>query len=92
MILPEPFVVMATQNPIEYEGTFLLPEAQIDRFLIKVKVGYPSFKDEFVMLENREERQRDEFDLKKVSKPKELLAAIKTIETVYVSSQIASHV
>ena len=92
MILPNPFVVLATQNPIEYEGTFLLPEAQIDRFLIKVKVGYPSESDELEILENREKRQKDEFDLDRVTTPKKLMEASKTIEKVYVSPQIKNYI
>jgi MoxR-like ATPase len=51
-VLPRPFLVMATQNPIEYEGTFPLPEAQLDRFLMRLRVGYPSFEDEATMLVN----------------------------------------
>lgn len=51
-VLPRPFLVIATQNPIEYEGTFPLPEAQLDRFLMRLRVGYPSFEDEATMLVN----------------------------------------
>ncbi|MGD2059037.1 MAG: AAA family ATPase, partial [Anaerolineales bacterium] len=51
--LPEPFMVMATQNPIEYEGTFPLPEAQMDRFLLRINVGYPAGRDEIQMLANQ---------------------------------------
>ena len=49
--LPQPFMVMATQNPIEYEGTFPLPEAQLDRFLLRVRMGYPSINHEIHVLE-----------------------------------------
>jgi len=92
MMLPAPFVVIATQNPIEYEGTFRLPEAQIDRFLIKVKVGYPSANEEIEILENREERKKDNFDLQQVSTPEELQAANKIIESVYVAPQIKEYI
>lgn len=54
--LPKPFFVMATQNPVEYEGTYPLPEAQLDRFLLKLKMGYPSPEEEFEIL-NRMEKQ-----------------------------------
>ena len=54
--LPKPFFVMATQNPVEYEGTYSLPEAQLDRFLLKLKMGYPTPEEEFEIL-NRMEKQ-----------------------------------
>ena len=59
MALPEPFIVIATQNPIEYEGTFPLPEAQLDRFLIKLAVGYPTPDEEQEILRRRRERRSD---------------------------------
>ena len=59
MKLPEPFMVIATQNPIEYEGTFPLPEAQLDRFIVKLSVGYPSPEDEQEVLRRRRERKQD---------------------------------
>ena len=55
--LPEPFMVIATQNPIEYEGTFPLPEAQLDRFMVKLPVGYPNPEEEQEILRRRIERQ-----------------------------------
>ena len=51
--MPEPFLVIATQNPIEYEGTFALPEAQLDRFMLRIRLGYPSAADEQTILEER---------------------------------------
>ena len=63
MRLPEPFIVLATQNPIEYEGTFPLPEAQLDRFIMKLSVGYPSPDEEQEILRRRRTRRTDEFDL-----------------------------
>jgi len=74
MRLPEPFLVVATQNPIEYEGTFPLPEAQLDRFLMKLSVGYPSPDEEQEILRRRRERRQDEFDLQQVTDAAELLA------------------
>src|ERR671927_1460611 len=60
--LERPFIVLATQNPIEYEGTYPLPEAQLDRFLLRVTVGYPSREDELEVLERRRERRTDEVE------------------------------
>jgi MoxR-like ATPases len=60
--LPEPFIVIATQNPIEYEGTFPLPEAQLDRFLIRLSVGYPSLEEEQLILARRNDRKRTLLD------------------------------
>ena len=64
--LERPFLVLATQNPIEYEGTYPLPEAQLDRFLVKMRVGYPSPEDEWDMLARRLERREDEAELRPV--------------------------
>ena len=61
--LERPFIVLATQNPIEYEGTYPLPEAQLDRFVARIGVGYPSREDEWQVLARRLERQEDEIDL-----------------------------
>src|SRR5437899_7136873 len=61
--LERPFLVIATQNPIEYEGTYPLPEAQLDRFVLRMGVGYPSRADEWRMLERRLERRSDELEL-----------------------------
>src|SRR5512142_295540 len=59
LALPDPFIVVATQNPIEYEGTVPLPEAQLDRFIVKVRVGYPTPDEEQEILERRRQRKRD---------------------------------
>jgi MoxR-like ATPase len=69
MRLPQPFLVMATQNPIEYEGTFPLPEAQLDRFMLKLTVGYPSVAEEKEILHRRHERRQEEVLLSKVTMP-----------------------
>src|SRR5213082_911934 len=61
--LARPFLVLATQNPIEYEGTYPLPEAQLDRFLLRMSVGYPSRKDEWQVLADRAERRTDEMEI-----------------------------
>ncbi len=88
MKLLQPFVVMATQNPIEYEGTFPLPEAQLDRFLMKLSVGYPSVDDEQEILKRRRARKRDEFDLEAVTNADELLAMRQVVETIHVDPDI----
>ncbi len=88
MILPKPFLVFATQNPIEYEGTFPLPEAQLDRFLMKLSIGYPSYESEVEILRRRRERRQDEVELNQVTNGEELLAMRQAIEGVYVDEDI----
>ena len=92
MRLPQPFVVIATQNPIEYEGTFPLPEAQLDRFLMKLAVGYPSASDEQEILRRRRERQHDEFDLEVVTNAGELLAMRQAVERIYVDPDLERYI
>jgi MoxR-like ATPase len=82
--LPDPFVVVATQNPIEYEGTFPLPEAQLDRFMIKLHVGYPSIDEEIEIVERRRTRKDDAVSLESVVTPGEFAAMRKLIEDTYV--------
>jgi len=89
--LAQPFMVLATQNPIEYEGTFPLPEAQLDRFMIRVRMGYPSASDEMRILSGQQ-LQHPIDALKSVAKIKELLAAFKTIREVYVSNAIQKYI
>ena len=83
-----PFLVIATQNPIEYEGTYPLPEAQLDRFLLRLSVGYPSRDDEWEVLDRRMIRQTDRFELERVSDAAEVLAMQAAIEHVHVSPAI----
>jgi MoxR-like ATPase len=83
-ILPRPFMVLATQNPIEYEGTFPLPEAQLDRFLLRVRLGYPDLLDEIKILDEQQFKHPIEA-LKSVIKAKEVLDAAETIKSVYLS-------
>ncbi|MEN8241575.1 MAG: MoxR family ATPase [Chloroflexota bacterium] len=92
MSLPDPFIVIATQNPIEYEGTFPLPEAQLDRFLVKVKIGYPTPSQEIEILQRRHERQTDEVQLEQVSTVKELLEVRKAIETVHIAKEVERYI
>ena len=90
--LPEPFVVIATQNPIEYEGTFPLPEAQLDRFIVKVEIGYPSRSEEIEIIDRRHVRQEDEVPLDQVTSPEELLELRRIVEQVYVAPDIEKYI
>jgi len=92
MPLPEPFLVLATQNPIEYEGTFPLPEAQLDRFLMKLSVGYPAPEEEREILRRRRERRADEVQLATITSAEELLAMRAAIEDVYVDPDIERYI
>ena len=89
--LGPPFLVIATQNPIEYEGTYPLPEAQLDRFLLRISVGYPSPDDEWQILERRLERAVDEVQLTIVVGRDELLRMQRAVEDVYVSESIGRY-
>jgi MoxR-like ATPase len=89
--LPRPFLVLATQNPVEYEGTFPLPEAQLDRFLLRVHLGYPSPQDEIRMME-RQQLGHPVASLERVISVEELLAAQKQVRTVTVSSEIKRYI
>lgn len=92
MKLPEPFIVVATQNPIEYEGTFPLPEAQLDRFLMKLSVGYPSLEEEQEILRRRRERRSDEFQLEQVTNAKEILEMREIIESIHVEPDLERYI
>lgn len=92
MPLARPFLVFATQNPIEYEGTFPLPEAQLDRFLMKLSVGYPGAAEEQEILRRRRERQHDEVNLAQVTSADELLSMREVIENVYVDPDMDQYV
>ncbi|HEY6397832.1 MAG TPA: MoxR family ATPase, partial [Solirubrobacteraceae bacterium] len=90
--LERPFLVLATQNPIEYEGTYPLPEAQLDRFLIRMRIGYPSAEDEWEILERRVERRSEEVQLDPVVDREELIAMQSAIETVHVAPSIGRYI
>ncbi len=92
MRLPQPFIVIATQNPIEYEGTFPLPEAQLDRFIMKLSVGYPSAKEEQEILKRRRERRSDALQLEAVTDAQGLLEMREAIEDVYVDPDIEAYI
>ena len=89
--LPEPFIVLATQNPIEYEGTFPLPEAQLDRFLIRLSLGYPSKADEIDILE-RQQQHHPLDSLTQVVDSRELTAAQQGIKGIYVDRLIKEYI
>jgi MoxR-like ATPase len=92
MALPQPFIVFATQNPIEYEGTFPLPEAQLDRFLVKLAVGYPAREEEQEILKRRRKRRRDAFDLEQVTDAQELLGMRRAVEDVTIVPDIERYI
>jgi MoxR-like ATPase len=92
LALPEPFIVIATQNPIEYEGTFPLPEAQLDRFVMKLAVGYPSLEEEQEILRRRRARRGDAFQLQRVASAEELLALRQAIEDIHVDADIERYI
>ncbi len=90
-LLPRPFMVLATQNPIEYEGTFPLPEAQLDRFLLRVRLGYPDFIDEIKILDGQRLRHPIE-TLKAVANSKAVLQAAEDIKTVFLSPVVKRYI
>ena len=90
--LERPFLVMATQNPIEYEGTYPLPEAQLDRFLLRLQVGYPSPQDEWTILERRLDRGEDEIELTSVVDRETLLDMQRAVEDVHVSERLGRYI
>jgi MoxR-like ATPase len=89
--LPEPFLVLATQNPIEQEGTYPLPEAQIDRFMLKLRVGYPSREEERQILDRMAVTHAD-IAVKTVVTPDEILAARELVDQIYVDDKIKDYI
>ncbi len=90
--LPAPFIVIATQNPIEYEGTFPLPEAQLDRFIMRLKVGYPEPAEELEILKRRRERKADEIVLSQVTNADDLLEMRAAVEEVFIDPDVESYI
>ena len=86
--LPAPFIVMATQNPVEQEGTYPLPEAQLDRFMFKMSVGYPDRADEDEILRRRITRKKDAVDVDVITDPQRLIAMQQACEEVYIDPAI----
>jgi MoxR-like ATPase len=89
--IPEPFLVLATQNPIEYEGTFPLPEAQLDRFLLRISLGYPAMQDEIEMM-NRQMLAHPIDSLGRVVEVDALLAAQQAVRQVHVSDELKRYI
>lgn len=89
--LPRPFMVLATQNPIEYEGTFPLPEAQLDRFLVRVRLGYPLPEDEVEVLDRQQYRHPLE-DLEQIVTAEELTDMQEAVKSVYVAPQMKRYI
>jgi len=89
--LPQPFIVLATQNPIEYEGTFPLPEAQVDRFLVRVRFGYPEPDEEKEILGRRIRRQTEDVSLPAVTDAGEILALRRALEDVLVDPDLIAY-
>ncbi|MDE2777338.1 MAG: MoxR family ATPase [Chloroflexota bacterium] len=89
--LSNPFLIMATQNPIEYEGTFPLPEAQLDRFLVRIQMGYPQPQDELSILASQQ-YQHPLQNLQQVVTLKELLAVQQLIKDVYVAKEVQQYI
>ena len=90
--LPRPFAVLATQNPIEYEGTFPLPEAQLDRFMIRLAVGYPTNDEEIEILRRRAARHDDEVNLTPITDAKEIIEMRAAVETVIVDDGLHAYI
>jgi MoxR-like ATPase len=89
--LPAPFLVLATQNPIEYEGTFPLPEAQLDRFLIRVQLGYPSATDEVIIMDRQQLRHPVE-EVGQVTDASEILRLQEAVKRIYVDPLIKQYI
>ena len=89
--LDEPFLVMATQNPVEQEGTYALPEAQTDRFMLKVIVDYPN-RDEELQILRRMSKTRTDFDVQPVTSPEEIMAARLLVDEIFVDEKVEHYV
>jgi MoxR-like ATPase len=90
--LPEPFIVLATDNPIEYEGTYELPEAQLDRFLMRLRLGYLSAGDETAMLRRRVDRASETVELRAVTSADGVLAMRESLEGVEITADLLDYI
>jgi len=88
LALPKPFVVLGTQNPIEYEGTYPLPEAQMDRFSLRIRMGYPGYEDEVSILKLRRSSEDELREVVKVSEPSDVMALQAKLEELYVDDDM----
>jgi len=91
-LLADPFIVIATQNPIEYEGVYPLPEAQLDRFLVRLQLGYPNRAEEVEILKRRMQRGREEVQLEPAVNTETILALQKTVEGIHVDDDVLGYV
>ena len=89
--LEEPFMVLATQNPIEQQGTYPLPEAQLDRFMLKLKIGYPSKEEELVIMERMAQTSRS-MDISPVISPQEIMKVRKVVDQIYMDPKIKDYI
>ena len=89
--LDRPFVVIATQNPIEYEGTFPLPEAQLDRFLMRISIGYPSFAEEMSIIEQQEQVHPIN-ELRSVATPEDIIDLQEACKNIYVDNTVREYI
>jgi MoxR-like ATPase len=89
--LDEPFLVLATQNPVEQEGTYPLPEAQVDRFMLKIKIGYPSKKDELEIMRKQARTVKD-VEIKPVVTPAQILEARRVINDIYMDEKVEQYI
>jgi MoxR-like ATPase len=89
--MPKPFMVLATQNPIEYEGTFPLPEAQLDRFMLRINLGYPSTEDEVIMMD-RQQHAHPVVDLEQVTDGPEIQRIQTAVKAIYVDPLIKQYI
>jgi MoxR-like ATPase len=90
--IADPFIVIATQNPIEYEGVYPLPEAQLDRFLVRLQLGYPSRSNEVEILRRRMQRATEEIQLEPVVDRETILELQKTVEGIHVDDDVLGYV
>lgn len=91
-ILPKPYIVMATQNPVEQEGTYPLPEAQMDRFLMKLSMGYPSEADEAEIGRRRISRGKDDFDVEPVTSPDDIVRMQAACEKIHIDDAVMQYI
>jgi MoxR-like ATPase len=91
-VLEKPFVVIATENPIEYEGVYPLPEAQVDRFMMRISVGYPSMNEEKEILDRRKDRRKDEFEVNVLGDTQRIVEMQKVVEDVHVDDDIEKYI
>lgn len=90
-VLPKPFLVLATQNPIDQEGTYQLPEAQVDRFMLKLKVGYPSKEEERMILDLMAKTKSD-ISVNAVINPEQIMAAREVVDQIYMDDKIKEYI